>query len=71
MEAGAEFLGWGAPLVRFTVEVRVVVIVFARRRSVDEILIAAGALRRLQTLCRNVYSHRGSSASVDVMPDCS
>ena len=42
-----EFLGRGAPLVLFTVEVRLVVIVFARRMSVDEILIAAGALRCL------------------------
>ena len=39
VEARVEFLRRGAPLVLFTVEVRLVVIVFARRMSVDEEMI--------------------------------
>ena len=38
VEARVEFLRRGAPLVLFPVEVRLVVIVFARRMSVDEML---------------------------------
>ena len=47
VKARVEFLGRGAPLVLFTVEMRLVVIVFARRMSVDEMFITAGALRHL------------------------
>ena len=39
VEARVEFLRRGAPLVLFTVEVRLVVIVFSRRMSVDEEII--------------------------------
>ena len=39
VEARVEFLRRGAPLVLFTVEVRLVVIVFSRRMSVDEEMI--------------------------------
>ena len=47
VEARVEFSGRVAPQVLFTVEVRLVVTVFPRRMSVDEMFIAAGALRRL------------------------
>ncbi len=39
VKARVEFLGRGVPLVLFTVEMRLVVIVFARRMSVDEKMI--------------------------------
>ena len=39
VETRVEFLGRGAPLVLFTVDVRLVVIVFARRMSVDKKII--------------------------------
>ena len=45
-----EFLGRGAPLVLFTVDVCIVVIVFARRMSVDEKMIL-GSIYDLMRIC--------------------